>query len=82
MVRVIPLRCAAVFTHFVTDVLNAAENRKHLAARAAVLGAELTGEALAVAEAPVDDQPGEPLAVDGKSITQWHSPIHRRYGMG
>lgn len=33
-------------------MLDAAEDRKHLAAGATVLGAELAGEALAVAEAP------------------------------
>ncbi len=61
----IPLGRAAVLALLVADVLDSAEDRKDLAARAAVLGAELTGEALAVPEAPVDDQPSEPLAVDG-----------------
>jgi hypothetical protein len=57
MIRAIPLRRPAVFALLVADVLDAAEDRKDLAARAAVLGAELAGEALAIAEALVDDQP-------------------------
>lgn len=65
VIRPIPFRRPIVLTLFVADVLHAAENRKHFAARAAVLGTELAGEALPVAETPVDDQPGEPLAVDG-----------------
>ena len=64
MVRAIPLCCAAVFTHLVADVLDAAEDRKHLTARATVLGSELAGDALAVAEAPVDDQPSQLRSVD------------------
>jgi len=67
MIRSIPLCCPFVLAHFVPDVLDAAENRKYLPARATVLGSKLAGEALPVAEAPVDDQPGESLAVDGPS---------------
>lgn len=63
MVRPIPLGRASILALLVADVLDAAEDRKHLATRATVLGSELAGEALAVTEAPVDDQPGEPLAV-------------------
>ena len=55
MIRAIPLGRPVVFTHFVADVLDATEDRKHLAARDAVLGSELAGKALTVAKAPVDD---------------------------
>ena len=55
MIRPIPLRCPAILTHLVADILDAAEDWKHLAARATVLGSELAGEALAVAKAPIDD---------------------------
>ena len=65
IIRSIPLRRAAVLTHRIADVLDAAEDRKHLAAGATVLGSELAGKALAVAKAPVDDQPGEAIAVNG-----------------
>ena len=65
MVRPIPFRRPTVFAHLIADVLNAAQNRKHLAARATVLRPELTSEALSIAEAPIDDQPRQPLAVDG-----------------
>jgi len=65
MVRAIPLGRPSVLTLLVADVLNAAENREHLAASSPVLGSELAGEALTVAEAPVDDQPCQSLAVDG-----------------
>ena len=64
MVCTIPLGCSTVLAQLVADILDAAEDRKHLAARAAVLGTELAGEALAVSEVPVDDQPGQLLAVD------------------
>ncbi|MCA9216382.1 MAG: hypothetical protein KDB27_25110 [Planctomycetales bacterium] len=57
MVRSIPLRRSVVLSHFITDVLDAAEDGEDFAAGTAVLGAELTGEAFPVAEAPVDDQP-------------------------
>lgn len=58
MVGPIPLGRSAVLSHLVADVLDAAEDGEDFAAGAAVLGAELACEALAVAEAPVDDQPG------------------------
>ncbi len=54
-----------ILAHLVADVLDATEDRKHLAARPTVLGAELAGEALAVAEAPVDDDPSHARSVDG-----------------
>jgi hypothetical protein len=60
----IPLGRPAVLTLFVPDVLDSTEDRKHLAAGAAVLGAELAGEALPVSTAPVDDQPGQTRSVD------------------
>ena len=61
MVVAIPLRRPIVLTLFIADVLHAAENRKHLAARAAVavLGANLAGEAFAFTESPVHDQPSQ-----------------------
>ena len=65
MIRSIPVWRPIVFTLLVADVLDAAEDRKHFAPRATILRSELTGEALAVAEAPVDDQPSQSLAVDG-----------------
>ena len=57
MIGPIPLGRPIVFAHLVADVLDAAQDRKNLAARATVLGSELAGEALSVAEAPVDDEP-------------------------
>ncbi len=51
----IPLRRPAVFAEIVADVLNTAQGREYVAAGAAVLGAKLAGEALSVAEAPVDN---------------------------
>jgi hypothetical protein len=63
MIRSIPIRRPTIFTHFVADVLDATKNGMNFAANASVLGSELAGKALAVAKAPVDDQPGEPLAV-------------------
>lgn len=72
-----------VFIHLVPSVLNAAQNRKDIAARPAVLGAELAGEALAVSEAPVDDQAVQSLAVDSptvpKSVGFRH--LHGPYGI-
>jgi hypothetical protein len=59
MILPVPLRCPTVFTHFVAYILDAAQDREDLAARAAVLGSELAGKTLAVAKAPVDDQPGQ-----------------------
>lgn len=67
MVFPTPLGRSTVFAHLVPDVLHVAEDRKHLAAGAAVLGSKLTGEALAVAEAPVDDQRSQPRSVDSSS---------------
>jgi len=67
VIVLIPPRCPPVLTHLVPDVLDSAEDRKNCAAGAAVLGAELAGEALAVAEAPIDDQPRQLLSVDGPS---------------
>ena len=55
----IPLRRPVVLAHFVADVLDTAEDRKHFAAGVAALGSELATEALSVVEAPVDDQPGD-----------------------
>ena len=69
MVGPIPLGRPPVFAHFVPDVLDAAEDRKHLAAGPTVLGAELAGEALAVAEAPVDNQPSETPGPTPASLT-------------
>ena len=59
MVRPIPLRRPVVLAHFVADVLDTAEDRKHFAAGVAALGSELATEALSVVEAPVDDQLGD-----------------------
>ncbi len=65
MIPPIPLWSTVVFPHFVTDVQDAAQDRIDLAPSPTVLGSELAGKALAVPEAPVDDQPGQSLAVDG-----------------
>lgn len=65
MVCSIPLRCAAVFSKVVPDVLDAAECREDLAAGAAVVLFELAGETLLVASAPVGDQPDEAAAIYG-----------------
>jgi hypothetical protein len=46
VIRPIPLGRSAALALFVADVLDAAEDREDLAAGAAVLGAELAGEAL------------------------------------
>ncbi len=67
MVRSVPLGCSTILAQFVTDVLDAAEDGKDLATGAAVLGAELAGEAFPVAEAPVDNQSGQARAVNRPS---------------
>lgn len=64
MDRPIPLWRPPILTLLAADVLDAAEDQKYLAARSTVLGSELAGEANAVTETPVDDQPGELLAVN------------------
>ena len=69
MICAIPLRRATILPHLVADILNATKHRINFAAGATVLRAELAGEALAVAEAPVHDQPGQSLAIDGP--TPW-----------
>lgn len=65
MICPIPLRRPVVLALLVADVLNAAKDREDLAAGTAVLRSQLTGEALAVAGAPVNDQLGQPRSVDG-----------------
>ena len=60
----IPIGRPGILAHLVSDILDAAEDWKHLAARAMVLGPELAGEALAVVEAPTDDQPNVSLVDD------------------
>jgi Leucine-rich repeat (LRR) protein len=42
----VPIRGSSVFAQVVTDVLDAAQDREQLAARAAVLGLDLAGETL------------------------------------
>ena len=64
MVRSIPLWRSAILSHFISNVLDAAEDREDLTAGTAALGAELACEALPVAEAPVDDQPQEAFLTD------------------
>lgn len=64
VIRPIPLGRSPVLAHLVADVLDAAEGGKHFAAGAAVAVAELAGEALFVASAPVEDQPSQPRPVD------------------
>lgn len=63
MIRVIPLRRAAVVAEFVADVLDTAEHREQFSAGTAVVGAEPAGEALLFAGAPVGDQPDESAAM-------------------
>ncbi len=46
MIAPIPIGCSVVLAHLAADGLDAAEDREHLAAGAAVLGAEPTGEHL------------------------------------
>jgi len=63
-----------VLAHFVADVLNAAKHRMDLSSGPAVLGAELAGEALPVSEAPIDDQPGQSLSIDGPTPRRPNRP--------
>lgn len=65
MVGPIPVGSAAVFAEVIADILNAAEERKDLAAGAAVMLFELAGEALLVAGTPVSDEPNEAAAIHG-----------------
>lgn len=70
MIGPIPIWRAVVFALLVAYVLDAAQHRKDLSTRAAVVLLELAGEALLVARAPVRDKPNEPAVVHGPALTR------------
>ena len=82
VVRSVPLGCSTILAQFVTDVLDAAEDGKDLATGAAVLGAELAGEAFPVAEAPVDNQSGQARPVNRPSPGRPDRPCFAIVGTG
>jgi len=78
MVGSVPFWRSSIFPKLIADVLDAAEDRKYLAAGATVLGTELAGEALSITKTPVDDQPGEAFAIDGPTP---RSPDRARFAI-